>query len=89
MVKKFPQVKRAVTLLLGAPVAPGFKLPERFENGTEVDWARVEKYLATLTSAELETFCNGEQEDWVGKRTADFKYANRAVQLLYVICIGG
>ena len=43
-----------------------FDVPKNFDNvevGGTIDWDRVEKFLATLTEEDLETFAIGDQDD--------------------------
>lgn len=67
----------------------------------QIDWQRVEKFLATLTLDELETFCVGEPEDMVALATSDNEsydctdmkfdgpYAYRAIEEIYMHIMNG
>lgn len=66
---------------------PPFALVEKFEDDTEIDWQRVEKFLATLSEENLIEFSIGEDTDVkaiADRGGAEGEYAHRALDALFM-----
>ncbi len=98
--KELPCVNKVVKLMLedqGIVEDPneGFVLPTHFEveaTQAEIDWLRVERFLATLTAEDLETLAVGDEEDAdIVRRRLDVEeddYTHNALDTLFMV-IGG
>jgi hypothetical protein len=68
----------------GANVDPNFVLPTEDAEGI-INWDRVEKFLATLSEDELETFAIGDQDEAAELvKNEEGVYAHRVLEELFM-----